>query len=214
MSLQESTKIKHPNATHGMHGTKEYRAWRAMKNRCSNPNVASYKSYGALGIKVCDEWINSFEAFFDHIGFAPSLDFSLDRINVNGNYEPGNVRWADLLTQARNKRNRRFVTYKGATKRLCEWAEQYGIEDATLTHRLEHGWPIEAAFETPLLTEPPSTIHIELNGQSNTIKGWAAELGVSWKTLYSRWRVGKTPDQILKREKSKPGRPPGFTRGK
>lgn len=75
-----------------------------MKARCSNPNATRYNSYGGRGIRVCTEWVNDFAAFLAHIGPRPSARHSLDRINVNGHYEPGNVRWATVLEQARDKR--------------------------------------------------------------------------------------------------------------
>lgn len=83
---------------------REYRTWSSMKNRCSNKNSASYPTYGGRGIKVCDEWKSSFRTFLSDMGKRPDGDYSLDRIDVNGNYEPANCRWADRETQSRNKR--------------------------------------------------------------------------------------------------------------
>jgi hypothetical protein len=82
----------------------EYTSWRGMKKRCYNETNASFKHYGARGIKVCERWFNSFENFLEDVGPKPAKDFSIDRIDVNGNYEPGNVRWADAETQAQNRR--------------------------------------------------------------------------------------------------------------
>lgn len=89
---------------HGMSHTSEYRSWSHMKERCLNPNCADWLDYGGRGISVCSEWIDSFEVFFAHVGEKPDPSYSIDRIDVNGHYEPGNVRWADKWTQARNKR--------------------------------------------------------------------------------------------------------------
>jgi len=89
--------------THGMSRTPEYSAWQAMRNRCEKPKVACYHNYGGRGIKVCERW-SSFGEFIKDMGLRPSDAHSLDRINVNGNYEPGNVRWATNIEQARNKR--------------------------------------------------------------------------------------------------------------
>lgn len=75
-----------------------------MLRRCNDPKNKDYHNYGGRGIKVCPEWLNSFEAFFAHIGLKPDPSYSIDRIDVNGHYEPGNVRWADKWTQANNKR--------------------------------------------------------------------------------------------------------------
>jgi len=83
----------------------EYEAWRSMKKRCLNPNYKQWKDYGGRGIKICQEWIDSFDAFLADVGRKPEPHLSLDRIDNNGNYEAGNVRWADRTTQSRNRRN-------------------------------------------------------------------------------------------------------------
>lgn len=93
------------NTTHGMTNTRLHRIWRSMKTRCSNPNSKSYLYYGGKGVSVCHEWMNSFEAFYDwaiHNGYKDNL--SLDRINGDGNYEPGNCRWATMHEQRVNQR--------------------------------------------------------------------------------------------------------------
>ena len=90
--------------------TTEYRAWSLMKNRCLNPNDRRYSDYGGRGISVCQEWIDSFEAFFSHVGRRPGKGFSIDRINNDGNYEPGNVRWATPKQQRNNQRRCKKVT--------------------------------------------------------------------------------------------------------
>lgn len=83
----------------------EYNIWKNMKKRCKNPKTKAYKDYGGRGIKVAQEWDKSFVAFYNHVGPRPSKAHSLDRIDNNGNYEPGNVRWATADQQANNKRN-------------------------------------------------------------------------------------------------------------
>lgn len=95
------------NKTHGHTSTGkqsvEYRTWAHMKSRCYNPKTPDFKYYGARGITVCDEWLHDFQKFFDHVGYRPSLKHSIDRINNNGNYEPGNVRWATTYQQCHNR---------------------------------------------------------------------------------------------------------------
>jgi hypothetical protein len=91
---------------HGMTKTPEHRAWIGMRQRCRDKNHLGYSSYGGRGISVCERW-TVFENFLEDMGMRPSLDHSVDRIDVNGNYEPGNCRWATRATQARNKRPRK-----------------------------------------------------------------------------------------------------------
>lgn len=90
---------------HGQRHTPEYRAWLGLKNRCGNPSNKNYMDYGGRGISVCERWKDSFEAFLEDMGKRPSDKHSIDRIDVNGNYEPGNCRWVTWDIQARNKRN-------------------------------------------------------------------------------------------------------------
>lgn len=101
--------------THGLSNTKEFTAWSSMKDRCYLKTTKSYKNYGGRGITVCDRWINSFENFFQDLGMAPTGKHSLDRINVNGNYEPENCRWATWSEQAKNKRPRGKSGFKGVS---------------------------------------------------------------------------------------------------
>lgn len=97
--------------------TKEYRSWAAMKTRCGNPKSEFFHCYGAIGIKVCDRWRDSFINFLDDMGRAPSPKHSIDRIDNSADYKPGNCRWATAYEQSRNKRSNRFVLIDG--KRLC-----------------------------------------------------------------------------------------------
>lgn len=106
----ENAKSGNNRRTHGMRGTKIYYVWCQMKQRCFNPKHKYYENWGGRGITVCDEWKNDFQAFYDYVSQLPHFreeDYSLDRINNDGNYEPGNVRWATHYEQVHNRRNSR-----------------------------------------------------------------------------------------------------------
>ena len=124
--------IPHHNATHGCTGTPTYRAWQDMIQRCYNPRRTRYPMYGGRGITVCQRWRESFEAFLKDMGTSPSPRHSIDRIDNNGNYEPGNLRWATAKEQSRNQRRNRVLTYQGETLCIAEWAERLGVAYATL----------------------------------------------------------------------------------
>jgi hypothetical protein len=111
------------NSSHRMTGTQVYRAWKGMKNRCYNPNNKKFPHYGARGIKVCDEWKDSFETFYADMGEPPTKNHSLDRKDVNGNYCKDNCRWATNLEQSANRRDNVHVTYldTGETVILAEY---------------------------------------------------------------------------------------------
>lgn len=96
--------------------------WASIKARCNNPENKSYHNYGGRGIEVCGEWLNDFDAFYAHIGDKPSSRHSIDRIDNDRGYEPGNVRWADWSTQLYNRRKHRRNTsgYKGVSWRKKE----------------------------------------------------------------------------------------------
>jgi hypothetical protein len=139
---------KHGNARVG-HATREYHTWQNMKARCTNPRDAGYRNYGARGIQVCGRWMDSFENFLDDMGHRPE-GRSLDRIDVNGDYEPSNCRWATIRQQARNTTRNVRLTHNGKTQCVADWADELGIKRFTLMARLHRGWSIQQALETPL----------------------------------------------------------------
>ena len=132
--------------------SKEYVAWINIKNRCKNKKNIAFKNYGGRGIKICERWDNSFELFLKDMGRSPSPDHSVDRFpDKNGDYEPCNCRWATDHEQAINKRNNRYISYKGETKLLRDFAAIYGIPRLTLHARIfREKWSIEKAIETPV----------------------------------------------------------------
>lgn len=136
--------------TKGDGRTAEYAAWSDAKSRCYNSNVRNYSEYGGRGIEMCEEWRNSFEAFYAYMGDRPSLIHSLDRIDANGNYEPGNCRWATDKEQCRNTRFNRVLEVDGQRMTLIEASERYGIKRATIWQRLNSGWSVDDAVKRPI----------------------------------------------------------------
>ena len=136
------------NFVHGMSKTSTYKSWEAMIQRCSNASLKSYKNYGGRGISVCDEW-TKFEKFYADMGIKPN-GCSIDRIDVNGNYNQLNCRWSTMKQQNRNRRNNRLIEFNGETMCVNEWAESLGINKRTLLNRLTNGWEIKKALTHPV----------------------------------------------------------------
>lgn len=131
----------------GRSSTSEYKIWKGMISRCNCPTNTAYYKYGGRGIKVCDRWqgISGFSNFIKDMGKKKEGE-SIDRINVNGNYEPSNCRWANKNTQANNKRNTIFITAFGKTQSLQQWSNENGINRKTILWRLENGWSKDRAL--------------------------------------------------------------------
>ena len=123
------------NKKHGMVYSKEYNSWQSAKQRCTNINSKDYKNYGGKGIKMCNEWLDSFEQFFKDMGEKPK-GYSLDRIDRDGNYEPSNCRWADIFTQNHNRRSRNEKDNTGYRN----------------IRKMEHGYVIKITHEHSIRT--------------------------------------------------------------
>lgn len=139
-------KVEH--RTHGLTGTPEYRVWNAMRNRCRNPKRRDWANYGGRGIRVCERW-DDFEVFLADMGPRP-LGTSIDRIDVHGDYEPGNCRWATPRQQSRNKRTSLMIEFGGRTQCLSAWAEELGMCKQVLLYRIRSGWPVDKALTEPV----------------------------------------------------------------
>lgn len=139
--------------THGRSTSVIYRNWATMIQRCKNPNMHNYERYGGRGIKVCDEWQQSFGSFYDYVSVLPGfgeVGRTLDRIDNDGEYVPGNVRWATSTEQGRNQRKSILLTYDGKTQHIADWADEIGIGYRTLKSRLRYGWSVEQVLGTPI----------------------------------------------------------------
>jgi hypothetical protein len=139
----------------------EYGTWSGMKARCINPNRPGFLNYGGRGIKVCGRWRDSFRNFVDDIGPRPSAAHSLDRLDVNGNYEPGNVRWATTKEQGENRRPRTVLELNGERATTPEWARRRGIPPSIISMRLLKGWSVADAINRPLTKKARKTIPTE-----------------------------------------------------
>jgi hypothetical protein len=120
---------------HGLSNTTEYVIWRGMKKRCNNSRDPRYHDYGGRGISVCDRWNKSFPAFLEDMGLRPSLDHSLERLDNNKGYEPGNVVWATRAQQQRNMRSNRFVMCEGEIMSVTDAARRLGVTRQALSKR-------------------------------------------------------------------------------
>lgn len=139
--------------THNETKNKLYGEWRQMRARCNNPNNAGYLNYGGRGINVSSEWNHSYECFRDYVTKLDNYGkkgYTLDRIDVNGNYEPNNVRWVDNETQANNRRDNYLITFKGKTMSLKQWSRELGVNYTTLQSRKSLGWSDVKILETPV----------------------------------------------------------------
>lgn len=118
---------------------KVYVAYHAMRQRCLNPKHTGYKNWGARGIKICDRWLNSIADFLSDVGLPPSPKHTLGRIDNNGNYEPGNVKWDTRREQLQNTRRTNFITINGKTLCLTQWARETGVPVPCLRSRQKRG---------------------------------------------------------------------------
>ena len=129
-----------------------YGCWEAMWMRCTNPKNSHYASYGGRGITICERW-RDFRNFLADMGPRPSRMHTIDRYpDNNGNYEPGNCRWATHRQQHRNMRTNRFVTFRGRSLCLMDWSKEVGISHGVLSYRIRAGWDVERAFSEPVRT--------------------------------------------------------------
>lgn len=135
--------------THGKSRARVYVIWRAMRRRCEKPTALEYRNYGGRGISVCERW-QKFENFLADMGEPPD-GFTIEREDNDGNYEPGNCRWASYKDQLNNRRNNRFLEAFGKRRTLHQWAEELNMPPTTLRNRLDRAkWPLEAALTQPL----------------------------------------------------------------
>jgi hypothetical protein len=130
--------------------TPEYAAWSQAKARCNDVNHQAYHWYGGRGLRMAPEWAGNFRRFLADMGPRPSPAHSLDRIDNDGDYAPGNCRWALKATQHNNRRSNVRVEWRGESRTVAEWATATGIRKTALYQRLDHGWPLDRALTEPV----------------------------------------------------------------
>ena len=145
-----ASRLKHGHARKSARSL-TYETWGSMLQRCSNPNATSWDLYGGRGINVCERWL-SFDAFLADMGDRPSAGHEIDRIDNNGNYEPGNCRWILALKNSRNRRSNRMIDTPFGAMLVVEAAERSGLPVSTLINRANAGLPADRMFDAPRST--------------------------------------------------------------
>lgn len=189
--------ISHGDATSNGEYPRLYKTWIGMRRRCYDSTIESYRNYGGRGISVCDEWdkYENFKSWAISNGYRD--DLSIDRIDVNGDYEPSNCRWANNIEQGNNRRANRLVEYDGQTHTVKEWSRLTGIRNDTLTRRLNNGWEIKDALTRPTRVRKESTPGITYNGETHSIIEWSRITGISYSALVQRLGDGWTVEDAL-----------------
>lgn len=178
--------------------TPTYSVWLGMKSRCYRTTEPNYLRYGGRGIRVCDRWRNSFENFLADMGERPAglhgkrAKYSIDRIDNDGDYGPGNCRWATIAEQNRNRSDNQYITHDGVRLTVGDWAARMGIPATILRRRLQCDWPTERVLASgPVSVKRPRTpSSVEIHGEVRTVVAWAASAGFSSSVLRDRWRAG------------------------
>lgn len=198
LSRETSSAQGRANAVHGMTKTPEYNVWGKMIARCTNHRDRSYPNYGGRGITVCDRW-RVFQNFFDDMGRRPSNKHSIERIDVDGNYEPANCVWATTHEQCRNKRNTVKHTLGDEQLILGDIAEKLGVSRETLVSRMARGMTAQEAVSKPVrrISRTRRNEQIEFQGVSDTAFGWSRRIGIPFKTLLYRLNCGWSVEKAM-----------------
>lgn len=182
---------------HGLSNTRLYKIYYGMKHRCYNSNNEYFSQYGGKGIKICDEWLNDFVAFYTWaINNGYSDDLTIDRIDNNGNYCPENCRWADVKTQVNNSSKVRYITYCGKTHTLTKWSEISGIDYHKMASALNYGWSFEDIMAGKL-HELGNPIYIEYGGERHNLREWSQIIGIPYSALKARRTRGWSVEAML-----------------
>jgi len=180
--------------THNMSRSSEYIIYADIKKRCYNNKYKDFENYGGRGIKVCDRWLKGFENFYKDMGDRPTLNHSIDRIDVNGNYEPLNCRWATQKEQCNNKRNNKKVILNGVEIKLNEYCDKNNLNYQIISSRINSGWSVEKSFLEPMNNHYTKIL---LNGEQVVLKDECAKRNLPLSIIKQRlfrdkWSVEKS----------------------
>lgn len=174
-----------------------YTRWLSMKRRCYNPNDRNYRFYGARGVRVCDEWKDNFESFYQWAithGFKREL--TIDRIDYYGNYEPINCRWITMKEQSNNRRDNHRYCIDGVEKTLSEWCDIYGVSyEKTAARILNYGWDVKEALTN---RENATLTMVTYQNETHSIAEWANITGLPYRCIQQRITKNKwSPEKAL-----------------
>lgn len=213
-------KIKHGLCKHPI-----YKTWINMKSRCGNPNASKYNLYGGKGIKVCEEWENNVQAFYDwSMSNGWEIGLTIDRKNGNMDYSPDNCQWVTYRAQNNNTSQNHLIEYNGKCMNIAQWANYLGISYKMLSERIRRGWSTERALTTEnvksngfnfgefiknenIKNDNSNIVYITANGKTMSISEWAKELNVGKSTLFARLRAGLSDSEIINKPIQKRGVP-------
>jgi hypothetical protein len=190
---------------HKQCSTITYNSWKAMKIRCLVETNHNFSHYGGRGIKICEAWLKSFPQFLSDLGPRPSKLHTIERINNDGNYEPGNCKWALSSEQNQNKTTTKWLTFRGETKTVVAWAEILNISRYLIYSRLSRGWTVEDILTVPIIKgrtgisrgNHRANRNLTFKGETKSISEWAKTLGMQMKTLHRRVYTGWSVKRAL-----------------
>lgn len=186
----QATKSKIGFIKHGMSGSKTYRCWAGILQRCNNKTHPRYRDWGGRGIKVEDLRWNEFHHFFNDMGECPAWG-SIERKNNELGYYKKNCRWSDTKQQSLNRRSNVYIDYNGRTQTIKEWATFFQMNYGTIKTRLNAGWPVEDLFSEVVSNKRLVTF----NGETKTMAYWSRHLNIPFDTLWRRFKRGWTIEQ-------------------
>lgn len=179
-------------STHKKSNSPEYQTWCNIKRRCYNDKNIDFHNYGGRGIEVCERWLNSFENFYYDMGERPSNEHSIERVRVNGNYEPNNCIWATIDIQSHNRRNNHRIVVDGISYTITQLETKWGIYRGSIYYYLSIGKSDEWIVDN-LSTN--NRFFFEVNGQKKKLKHWSIYYAVNYLTL--RYRVLNKKESVI-----------------